>query len=344
MNPLESAAMGGSSIVLSRLGVGTGPLGNLYAPVTDSDAKQVVEHAVNLGIRYFDTAPIYGYGLAETRLGRGLSGSARERCVVSTKVGRLLRENAPPDEEMFYLGEPFFKETPPVNPVWDFTYDGVMASLTESLRRLSMASVDIVFVHEPPERLIETAIADGYRALADLRQAGVVGAIGVGWDRPDLMAHFVAETDCDCVLLAGRYTLLDQSALVSLLPACVEHETTVIIGGVYNSGVVADPSPGATFDYVPASADVLARVQAIQGVCREFGVPIKAAALQFSFGHPAVAAVLVGVRSVVELDENFALFAADVPDELWSELTKRNLAPRALSDAEQQRHRPTSET
>jgi len=325
MDPLAEVEVGNTGLRISRLGLGSGALGNLFAPVPDEEARWVVERALACGIRYFDTAPVYGMGLAEQRVGRVLSRKSREEFVISTKVGRLLREDAPPDEDLFHNGEPFFKDTPQVNPVWDFSYEGTYASLAESLDRLSLAAVDIVYVHEPPRQHLETAIEHAHRALVDLRREGTIRAIGVGWDDTRGMARFVAETDCDCVLLAGRYTLLNQSALEELLPLCVERGASVVVGGVFNSGIGVDPCRGAKYDYIPATPEMLTRARCIEEVCARFGVQLKAAALWFPFGHPAVASVLVGARSVTELEENLVLLMNPIPSELWSELRRLGL-------------------
>lgn len=309
-----------TGVMVTRLGLGLGPLGNLFAPVSQGEAIAVIRRALALGIRYFDVAPIYGFGLAEQRLGRALQASGAESVVVSTKVGRLLRADAPPDPDLFFEGEPFFKDTPPVNPVWDLTYDGALASLTESLERLSLDKVDIVFIHEPPENLFETALSGAYRALAELRRAGAVRAIGLGWDRPDLMAAFIRRTDLDCVLLANRYTLLDRTAAADLLPLCAARGITVIAGGVFNSGVLADPRPGATFDYVPAPVDVIENARRLAAICERAGLPLAAAALQFPFRHRSVCTVLMGVRSRAEIEEDAALFEHPIPEAVWGEL------------------------
>jgi len=240
----------------------------------------------------------------------------------------LIRAGAPPDPDLFHNGEPFFKDNSALNPVWDFSYVGTSRSLEESLGRLGLGGVEIAYLHEPPDRFLREAVEEGYRALRDLRQAGTVRAIGVGWDRVDVMTRLVAELDFDCILVAGRYTLLDQSAMERLLPACVERGVAVVVGGVFNSGILADPA--ATYDYVPAQGDVRARVHKITEICDRWSVPLKAVALQFPLGHPAVAAVVLGMRTVRELTENLALLDTAVPPGLWRDLQDAGLLPETV--------------
>jgi D-threo-aldose 1-dehydrogenase len=320
-------AIGGTGVEISTVGVGGGPIGNLFAPISDAESGSLLHAAIERGVRYFDTAPVYGTGLAETRLGRALAPYPRDRFAVSTKVGRLLRADAPPDPDLFHNGEAFFKVSPVLNPVWDFSYEGTARSLEESLGRLGLDGVEIAFLHEPPDRCLRQATGEGYRALRDLRQAGTVRAIGVGWDRVDVMARLVAELDFDCILVAGRYTLLDQSAMERLLPVCVERGVAVVVGGVFNSGILADPA--ATYDYVPAQGDVRERVRKMAEICDRWSAPLKAVALQFPLGHRAVAGVVLGMRTVGELKENLGLLDFAVPPGLWRDLQHAGLLPEA---------------
>jgi D-threo-aldose 1-dehydrogenase len=284
-------------VSLGKLGLGTAPLGGLYRPVADEDADAVVDRAYELGLRFFDTAPLYGHGLAEERLGRALSDKPRSEVVVSTKVGRLLRPT----------------------PVFDFSYDGVLRSFEESLQRLGLDRVDILLVHDPDDHG-EEALTGAYPALDRLRSEGAVRAIGVGMNQSELLARFAHEADFDCFLLAGRYTVLDQSGADELLPLCVERGIDVIAGGVYNSGILADPEHEQTYDYLPAPAEIVERALRLRAVCDRHGVPLKAAALQFPFRHPAVVSVLTGCRSVGELDENVRMIDVEIPAALWDEL------------------------
>jgi D-threo-aldose 1-dehydrogenase len=330
MNPAERVPLGGTRLGVTRLGLGTAPLGGLFAPVTDAAARGTVERAYTLGLRFFDTAPLYGHGLAEERLGRALRQKTRHEFVLATKVGRLLRADAPPDPSQFHEGEPFYKVTSPLNPVFDFTYDGVMRSIEESLRRLGLDRLDILHIHDPDEHY-EEALCGAYPALDRLRQEGTIGAVGVGMNQPEMLVRFAREAHVDCFLVAGRYTLLDQTALGELLPLCLERRIAVIAGGVYNSGILADPRAGATFNYVPAAPRVVARAQRLEAVCRRYGVALKAAALQFPLGHPAVASVLIGCRSSAEVEDNVRLFRTEIPAELWAHLRREGLIPEAAA-------------
>jgi D-threo-aldose 1-dehydrogenase len=288
-----------------RLGLGTAPLGGLYDAVDDETAGAVVERAWELGIRYFDTAPYYGSGSAERRLGAVLRRLPREAFVVSTKVGRLLRP-----------GESGWRGAPPLEAYFDFSYDATLRSLEESLERLGLDRVDVALVHDPDDHYDE-AIAGAYPALARLRDEGVVSAIGVGMNQTNLLCRFALEKDPDCFLVAGRYTLLDRSADERLLSLCDERGIAVVAAGVFNSGVLAG---GSTYDYESASPAVLERVDELQEICARREVPLAAAALQFPVRHPAVASVLVGCRTPNEVEEDVRLFELDVTEELWSEL------------------------
>ena len=273
----------------------------------------MIEAAWNAGIRYFDTAPLYGYGLAERRLGSVLRTKPREEFVISTKVGRLLRPDAPAEPGQV------FKDTPRLNPVFDFSYEATMRSLEESLDRLGLDHVDVLLIHDPDQHFDE-ALRGAYRALDQLRAEGLVTAIGAGMNQADMLARFAREADFDCFLLAGRYTLLDRVGARELLPLCLERGVSVIAGGVFNSGILAEPGPNAHFNYTPAPPELIQRAHAIEAICERHGVDMKAAALQFPLRHPAVATVLTGCRSVSEMEENARLFQAAIPEELWDEL------------------------
>lgn len=328
MNPTETVQLGKTPLQVTRLGLGTAPLGGLFAAVPDPQAHAVVESAWARGLRYFDTAPLYGFGLAEQRLGHVLAGRPRHEFVLSTKVGRLLRADAPPDPGQFHQGDPFYRGTPPVNPVFDYSYDGVMRSVEESLQRLGLDRVDILFIHDPDDHFA-AALSGAYRALDRLRSEGTVGAVGAGMNQAEMLARFAREADFDCFLLAGRYTLLDQVGLDELLPLCEQKNIAIVVGGVYNSGLLADTRPGATFNYVPAAAQWVEKARRLQAVCDRHGVPLKAAAIQFPLAHPAVATVLTGSRTVAELDENLRMFAYEIPSDLWAELRAEGLIPAA---------------
>lgn len=292
---------------LGRLGLGTAPLAGLYRPVDEGDALAVVERAWELGIRYFDTAPYYGSGLAERRLGTALKGHDRDDFIVSTKVGRLLVPGPPAAN---------WPGAPRLRPVFDFSYDAALCSLEESLERLGLDRVDIALVHDPDEHYDE-ALNGAFGALARLRDEGVVRAIGVGMNQTAMLCRFAGEADPDCFLAAGRYTLLDRSAEQELLPLCEERGITVIAGGVFNSGVLAG---GDTYDYARAPTDTVARVARLREICARWHVPLAAAAVQFPLRHPVVASALVGCRSAAEVEEDVRLLEVAVPDALWAEL------------------------
>jgi D-threo-aldose 1-dehydrogenase len=303
------------------LGFGSTAIGGLYEPVSPADALAATRAALAVGMTHLDTAPHYGLGMAEERLGLALAGVPRDSFVLSTKVGRLLRPLRPEEriDPQGYAGN-----LPRRRRVWDFSAAGVEASLLESLDRLGLDRVDVVYLHDPDEH--ERAVFEtGYQALASLRARGVVGAIGAGMNQAPMLSRFVRDLDLDVVLLAGRYTLLDQSGLAELLPLCLRRGTSVVIGGVFNSGVLADPRPGARYDYGLASGAVLARARALRDVCSAHGVPLAAAAIQFPFGHPAVASVLVGARSAAQVREDADLFQWPIPDALWADLVSAGL-------------------
>ena len=322
MSELERVALGSSDVLVTRLGLGGAPLGGMFAPVSEEQAAATLECSLAAGIRFFDTAPLYGHGLSERRIGSAVRSRPRDEFVLATKVGRLLRSPAPPEPGQAGI----WPGAPAVNPVFDFSSDGVLRSLDESLERLGVDRVDVVHVHDPDEHY-EEALRGTFPALERLRSEGVVGAIGAGMNQAAMLARFAREGDFDCFLVAGRYTLLDQVALAELLPLCLERQISVIAGGVFNSGILADPREGAMFDYAPASRERLVRARELQAVCARHGVPLAAAALRFPLGHPAVASVLLGVRSRAELERNLELVEHPIPGDLWRELKEEGLLP-----------------
>ncbi|GIH52976.1 D-threo-aldose 1-dehydrogenase [Microbispora rosea] len=306
-----TAAAGGLAGRLGRYGLGTAPLGGLFAPVSEEEAGQTLAAAWEAGIRYFDTAPHYGSGLAEERLGRflrALPEAAAAEAVVSTKVGRVLVPGQ--GEEEGFPGRTGFVR------VRDYSRDGVLRSLDDSLNRTGLDHFDLVFIHDPDDHW-EQAAGQAYPALAELRDQGVIGAVGAGMNQAEMLTRFVRETDLDAVLVAGRYTLLDRSAAEELLPECERRGVAVIAGGVFNSGILAG---GTTFNYDAAPPPVLERARGLGRVCASHGVPLPAAALRFPHRHPAVANVLIGARSAEEITEDLALAASDIPDALWEDL------------------------
>jgi D-threo-aldose 1-dehydrogenase len=309
---------------VTRLGFGGAPIGGLFEPVSDEAAASALDAVWDTGIRFVDTAPHYGAGLSERRIGAWLRGRApreRKQVVISTKVGRLLAEPAggPPPEgaEGFYGALPYQR-------VFDYSRDGVLRSVEQSLTRLGVDRVGVLLIHDPDEHW-EQAAGEAYPTLHELRDQGVTAAIGAGMNQAEMLARFVRETDVDCVLLAGRYTLLDQRGLVELLPLCEERDVAVIVGGVFNSGVLADPREGATFEYGPAPPEVLDRARRLRTICARHGVRLPAVALRFPLAHPAVTTVLTGARSGAELRENVALLDLPVPGAVWEELRASGL-------------------
>ena len=330
-DPTQRMTLGASGVSVTRLGLGTAEIAGLYRPVSDDDAVGLVRHAWDAGVRYFDSAPLYGYGNGERRLGLALHGRDRDSFTISTKVGRLLvpRDEVPAGavvdrQQRDGIDDAYYTGTPPVRPIFDYSGDAVRRSLEESLRRLDLDRVDIAYIHDPDDHW-EAAIGDAYPALHALREAGVVGAIGAGMNQAAMLARFAREGDFDAFLLAGRYTLLDQTGLEELLPLCVEKGISVIAGGIMNSGLLADPEPGALFNYVPAPPELVERARRIRDVCARHGVGIRAAAIQFPLAHPAVAAIVAGVRSVDHFDDYPQLIREPIPDALWADLKTEGL-------------------
>jgi D-threo-aldose 1-dehydrogenase len=324
---IEKVPVGRTGPEIDRFVLGCAPLGGLFSPVDEASAAACLDAAWELGVRSFDTAPHYGVGLSEERLGAFLSAKPRDEFVVSTKVGRLLVAS-----EGGVDGVDGFYGTPRRSRVRDYSRDGIRRSLEESLERLGLDRIDIALIHDPDE-YGEQALTESYAALHELREEGSVSAIGVGMNQVAMLERFVRETDIDCVLVAGRYSLLDSSAADGLFPLCAARGVSVIAGGVFNSGILADPRPGATFDYRPASAELLTRVEQLRTVCARHGVELASAAIQYVLAHPAVSAVVIGVRSEHEVRENLAHFQTDVPVELFKELADAGLVAPAAGGA-----------
>lgn len=308
----ERKRLGTSTVEVTRLSLGTAPLGGLFTPVADEQAHAVVRRALELGLGYIDTAPLYGHGVAERRVGAALAGIDRSTYVLSTKVGRLIVDNPNGDSDGY-------ADAPPSEAIFAYDPDSIRRSLEESLQRLGLDRVDVAYIHDPDD-YEHDAFTMAYPTLHRMREEGIVGAIGVGMNQSAMPARFVRETDIDAVLLAGRYTLLDQSGAEDLLPACLERGASVVIGGVFNSGVLANPEPGATYDYKTAPPDLVDRARRLGEITTAHGVPLTAAAIQFPLAHPAVATVLTGARSVDELEANHAAFELEIPDAVWDDL------------------------
>lgn len=307
------------SLDVTSIGLGSAPLGGLFAPVSDADAEATLARGWSAGIRFYDTAPLYGFGLAERRLGAFLRQQPRESYAISTKVGRLLRA---PDGAA--AEDDHYKDTPRERPVFDFSYDGVMRSVEESLMRLGLDRVDVLLVHDPDDHY-DDAVTGAFRALQRLRADGTVKAIGAGMNQSEMLVRFAEAVPVDCFLLAGRYTLLDQGALDALFPVCTAGNIGILLGGIYNSGILANPHAGAKFNYEDAAAALIARARELDELCRKHGTELKAAALQFCMAHPTVTVAVLGARNAAEVADNIAMSERKVPQAFWQELRARNL-------------------
>jgi D-threo-aldose 1-dehydrogenase len=305
--------LGTRGLAVTALGLGCAPLGNLFTAVTEDDVQGTVDGAWSAGLRFFDTAPLYGHGLSESRLGAALRSRPRGEYVLASKVGRLLRT---PDREQ---SPTIFAGAPPLEPVFDFSRAGVMRSISESLERLGTDRLDVVHVHDPDDHE-QDALDSAFPALIELREEGVIGAVGCGMNQWEMLDRFVERVDLDCVLLAGRWTLLDRSGGEQLLPRCLERGVGVVIGGVFNSGLLADPDGTPVYDYAAAPRDLVARAETMRDACSRHGVSLLAAAIQFALRHPAVSSVVVGARTAAEIGADSAAAEVHVAEELWSEL------------------------
>jgi D-threo-aldose 1-dehydrogenase len=328
--PLGLRKLGSSALHVTALGVGTAPLGDLYQRVPEPEAADMLRTGYELGLRLFDTAPLYGSGLAEQRTGYELRQRPRDGLVLSTKVGRYY-EAAPgrADRGNWAGGLEF-------NAVLDYSYDGAMRSFEQSLLRLGLARVDVLLIHdvdvhthgsrEACDRRFDQAMEGAYRALSELRKSGDVKAIGVGVNEADMCARFARAGDFDCMLLAGRYTLLEQGALDEFLPLCEQKNIGVLAGGTFNSGILASgPKLGSKYNYADAPAPVRERVARLDAVCRAHAVPLAAAAIQFPLGHPKVSSVVIGAISAAEIRQNFELMSQKIPAALWRDLKSEGL-------------------
>ncbi len=301
-----------SGLQIPEFGIGTSPFGGLFASVSQSAVADVISTSMEMGLNYFDTAPHYGMGSAEVRLGRNINHLPRSSFIVSTKVGRLIV----PSEKAEDPG--WENSTAAVERIFDFSAAGIERSLLESLERLKMESIEMVFIHDP-DGAADQAISEAYPVLERLRAEGIVKTIGIGITSNEIPTRFINETDIDVVLIALKYTLLDQSAGAELLPTALRKGVSVIAGGVFNSGILTNPKAGATFNYEPASPEVLARAQKIEKFFLDRGVSLAQAALQFPMQHPAISAILVGCRSADEVTTNVALYNKEIDSHIWSE-------------------------
>lgn len=319
---MQMRRVASTGVELTELGFGSTAIGNMYRAVDDDTARAAVDAAWAAGIRYFDTAPHYGLGLAERRLGRFLAGQPRDEFVFSSKVGRLLEANEHPTAR----GDATYDVPGDVRVMRDYSRDGVLRSIEASMRRTGLDRFDVVFVHDPDDYWTQAA-EEAMPALAELRDQGVIGAIGAGMTQSGMLERFLRETAADVVMLAGRYTLLEQGALDDVLPAAVELGKGVIAVGAFNSGLLARDRPpaGAKYEYADAPSEVVARAVRIAEICEEHGTTLPAAAIAFPFGHPAVVNVTLGMRSAEEVARNVELHARPVPGALWEHLRAKGL-------------------
>lgn len=325
--------IGKTGLAVTELGFGTAPLGNLFKPLPDATARETLAAAQSAGFGYYDTAPFYGFGLSERRLGDSLR--SRKDIVLSTKVGRLLKPiSGPVDETVPRHG---YATPMPFEPVYDYSYDAVMRSFTESLQRLGLSRIDLLYIHDigrlthgdaNDARMAELTRGGGLKALEELRSAGAISGFGMGVNEIPACLEVMSHARLDVILLAGRYTLLEQSALDALFPACEAAGTAIVVGGPYNSGILAVGTRTAAplyYDYEPAPSAVIEKVRKIEAVCDRHAVPLAAAALQFPLAHGIVASVIPGLDSAARVEQTIALYRHKIPAALWQDLRRENL-------------------
>ena len=317
----EKVKLKRSNLEVTRISLGTAPLGGLFASVSDKDGDELLNRALDLGINYFDTAPQYGHGIAEKRVGKVLR-NAKVPFIVETKVGRVLKHVEGVEPEKWFPDAPR-----DIVPVYDYSKDGIKRSFEESLERLGLPHIDIVLMHDA-EDYIPEAIENAFPVLADLRSQGLIKAIGLGMNYVEPALQIMKNTDLDIALIAGRYTLLDQIAQEELFPYALAHNIDISMGGILNSGVLANPAPGATYNYLPASDEIVARAKKICDFLKERNVPLIAAAVQFPMRHPAVTAVVTGPRNVSELQTYVDSFDFPIPESVWVDLENSGLVER----------------
>ncbi len=322
MDPLERKMLGSTGLQVTQLGLGCAALGGLYGDIPDEQAHAVVQRALDLGLNLFDTAPLYGSGKSEIRVGEVLKDIPRDDFVLCTKVGRVLDPVTDEDEDR---GQEIFDQPPPFKPVFDYSYDGVMRSFEESLQRLQLDRVDILHIHDPDDHYTE-AITSAYPAIAALREQGAITGVSAGMNQWEMLADFARAGDFDCFLLAGRYSLLEQESLDVLLPLCAEKNIGILAGGTYNSGILAKgAAPGAKYNYGDAPEDIIDRARRLEEVSDRHDVDIKAAASQFALAHPVVTSIIPGTRQPDRVTENFELLKVPIPADYWAELRHEKL-------------------
>ena len=329
MNPAQKMKFGRVDLEVTGFGFGTAPVGNIFREIDEQTSDAMFQKAWDAGVRYYDTAPMYGHGLAELRTGHSLRWKNRDDFVLSSKVGRILKPARRQD-----IDYAPWTNAGRFQMHFDYSYDGTMRSIEDSLQRLNLERMDICFIHDidvftrgaDQPKVFEQAMDGCWKALSDLRDQGVVKAIGVGVNEWEVCHAALQTRDFDCFLLAGRYTLLEQESLNQFLPLCEKRGAAVVVGGGFNSGILATGAvEGAKYNYAPAPADIIDRVRRIETVCAEYDVPLPAAALQFVVAHPAVPSFIAGTRTVDQLQKNLAWFDHPIPADFWADLKKKGL-------------------
>lgn len=320
IDPLKKRLLGSSGLEVTRIGLGCAPIGGLFGDIPNEQAHAVVQRALSNGFNLFDTAPLYGSGKSEVRLGQALAKTPRNSYVLATKVGRILEPSDDPGR-----GEGVFANPNPFKSVFDFSYDGIMRSFEESLSRLGLDRVDILHIHDPDDHF-EKVMKGAYPALEKLRNEGVISGVSAGMNQCEMLAQFARAGNFDCFLLAGRYSLLDQSALNELFPLCQEKNIGIIAGGTYNSGILAKGSgPGATYNYKEASPEIVRKAKGLEEAAARHQVSLKAAASQFVLAHPVVTTIVPGTRLPDRVTENLRLLSEVIPSDFWAELRSEGL-------------------